>query len=188
MKRVNDLRGQAAVSRTAGAISLSLANGLRARLRYGDKGQSLVELALVLPALLAILLAIFSLGIFLINYQTLTQAVNQGGMALQQVQGMAAQSDPCAVVSANVIMSAGNLQTAGTNGIQLTLQVGANSPVGPSAAAGFSCQGQSGYVSAGQGVAATVTGTYPCAPFTVNGITFFASGCTMKVTSQELMQ
>jgi Flp pilus assembly protein TadG len=188
MKRVNDLRGQAAVSHTAGAISLSLGDRLRARLRHGDKGQSLVEFALVMPVLLAVLLAIFSLGIFLINYQTLTQAVNQGGMALQQVQGMAAQSDPCAVVSANVIMSAGNLQTAGTNGIQLTIQIGANPAYGPKSATGFSCTGQSGYVSAGQGVAATVTGTYPCAPFTVNGITFFASGCTMKVTSQELMQ
>jgi Flp pilus assembly protein TadG len=187
MIRVNDLRGQAAVSRTAGAKSLSLGDGLRTWLRYGDEGQSIVEFALVLPILLAVLLAIFELGIFLINYQTLTQAVNQGGMVLQQGQGMSL-SDPCAAVSTAVLGAAGNLQTAGTKGVQLTIQIGTNPAYGPFSATGFSCTGQSGYVQNGQGVAATVTGTYPCAPFAVNGIKFFTSGCTMKATVQELMQ
>jgi Flp pilus assembly protein TadG len=187
MKRVNDLRGQAAVSHTAGAISLSLGDRLRARLRHGDKGQSLVEFALVMPVLLAVLLAIFSLGIFLINYQTLTQAVNQGGMALQQVQGMAAQSDPCAVVSTAVLGSAGNLQTAGANGIQLQIQIGTNPATGFSSATGFSCAGQSTYVQNGQGVAATVNGTYPCLLATY-GFKFFTSSCKLTATAQELMQ
>jgi Flp pilus assembly protein TadG len=194
MKRVNDLRGQAAVSRTAGAISLSLANGLRARLRYGDKGQSLVEFALVLPALLGVLLAIFELGIFLINYQTLTQSVDQGGVALQEIYSTTFASDPCAAIATAVIGSAGNLQTAGTNGIQLQAQIVNTTTSGTQGtyqstfqpAATFSCGAGSGYVV--QNATATVTGTYPCVPFAVLGIKFFASGCTMKVTSQELIQ
>lgn len=187
MKRVNDMRGQATASRTADAKFLSPGHWLRAWYNSCDKGQAIVEFAIVLPVLLALLLAIFELGIFLINYQTLTQAVNQGGMALQQVQGMPAQSDPCAVVSTAVLASAGNLQTAGSNGIQLTIQIGANPSYGPGSATGFSCTGQSTYVQNGQGVAATVTGTYPCLLATY-GFKFFSSGCKLTAKAQELMQ
>jgi len=187
MKQMIDLRGQAAVSHTADAKSLSPSKWRSARYNFRDKGQAIVEFAIVLPVLLALLLAIFELGIFLINYQTLTQAVNQGGMALQQVQGMPAQSDPCAVVSTAVLASAGNLQTAGANGIQLTIQIGANTAYGPASATGFSCTGQSTYVQNGQGVAATVTGTYPCLLGTY-GFKFFPSGCKLTAKAQELMQ
>jgi Flp pilus assembly protein TadG len=191
MKRENDLRGQAAASSTTGAESPSPAKKHRAWLNSCDRGQSIVEFALVIPVLLAILLAIFELGIFLLNYQTLTQAVNQGGVAIQQLSALPASSggtsDPCASVATAVIGSAGNLQTAGTNGIQLTLQVGANSPVGPSAAAGFSCQDQASAVQAGGTLPITVTGTYPC--FAAGyGFKFLPAGCQMKAKAQELMQ
>jgi Flp pilus assembly protein TadG len=190
MKKVNDLRGQAAVSRTAGAESLSPGNWLRAWHNSRDKGQSLVEFAIVLPILLAVMLVIFEVGIFLLNYQTLTQAVNQGGMTLQQIVGMSGASDPCAAVATAVIGSAGNLQTAGANGIQLQISIGSyTSSTG--AASGFSCGGGSSYVI--QGATASVTGTYPCSSFAVSyfdhqPFKFFASGCTMKATTQEYMQ
>ena len=184
MKRENYLRGQARVSSTAGAESLSLRDRLRAWHNSCDGGQSIVEFALMLPALLAVLLAIFGIGIFLINYETLTQAVNQGGMALQAGEGWSG-NDPCATVSTAVTGVTGNLQTAGANGVQLQVKIGSYTSTFQPAAT-FSCVAGASYASAG--VSATVTGTYPCMPFTVNGVKFFASGCTMKATVQELMQ
>lgn len=191
MKRENDLRGQAAVSSTAGAESLSLGGWLRTWLYSRDKGQSIVEFAIVMPVLLLVLFAIFELGIFLINYQTLTQAVNQGGVQIQQLSGLDAgrggTSDPCASVSTAVLGSAGNLITSGTGGVQLTLQVGSNTPAGPSPAAGFSCQNLAAAVQAGGTLPITVTGTYPCVAASY-GFNFFQNGCLMKVSAQELMQ
>jgi Flp pilus assembly protein TadG len=193
MKRVKHLRGQAAVSHAAGAQSLSPGNWLRGWYNSRDKGQSLVEFAIVMPILLAIMLVIFEVGIFLLNYQTLTQAVNQGGVALQagQSPSSSSSSDPCAWVSSAVIGAAGNLQTAGANGVQLTIQIGTNPAYGPFSATGFSCGSQMTYVQ--EGAMATVTGTYPCSSFAVSyfdhaPFKFFASGCTLKATVQELIQ
>jgi Flp pilus assembly protein TadG len=185
MRKVNDMRGQAAVSRTADAKSLSPGQWLRAWHHSCDKGQSIVEFALVLPILLGVLLAIFELGIFLINYQTLTQAVDQGGMTLQQIVGMAGASDPCAAVGTAVMGSSGNLQTAGSNGIQLQIAIGSYTSTSQPAKTA-TCAAGSSYVT--QGATASVTGTYPCVSFLVNGIKFFPSSCTMKVTTQEYMQ
>lgn len=187
MKKVNDPRGQAAASRTADAKSLSLFGRLHAWHNSRDKGQTIVEFALVMPILLAVLLAIFEIGIFLLNYQTLTQAVNQGGMALQAGQGMSGVSDPCTAVGAAVVGAAGNLKASGTGGIQLQIQIGSHTPTGFSSATGFTCTGQATYVQNGQGVAATVTGTYPCSVITF-GFNFAASGCKMTASVQELMQ
>lgn len=194
MKKVNDPRGQAAASRTAGAQSLSLIGRLHAWHNSRDKGQTIVEFALVMPILLAVLLAIFEIGIFLLNYQTLTQAVNQGGVRIQQLSGLSLNSggtsDPCADVATAVIGSAGNLVTTGTNGIQLKLTVGTNTPAGPSPTVGFSCGSLASAVQTGGGGAAVpviVTGTYPCSVITF-GFNFAASGCKMTASVQELMQ
>ncbi|MGA3010165.1 MAG: TadE/TadG family type IV pilus assembly protein [Terracidiphilus sp.] len=194
MKKVNDLRGQAAVFRSAGADSLSLCGRLRTWLHSRERGQAIVEFAFVIPILLLVLLAIFELGIFLLNYQTLTQAVNQGGVRIQQLSGLPVSSggtsDPCADIATAVIGSAGNLGTTGNNGIQLTLTVGSNTPAGPSPAASFSCGNLASAVQAGGGgtsIPVIVTGTYPCMALTY-GFNFAANGCQMKVTVQELMQ
>ena len=193
MTNVNNLRGQAAVSHAAGAQSLSPGNWLRAWHDFCDKGQSIVEFAIVLPCLMAVLLVIYEVGIFLLNYQTLTQAVNQGGMALQAGQSptSGSGSDHCAWVSSAVLGSAGNLQTTGVNGVQLQIQIGSNAAYGPSSATGFSCGSQMTYVQ--QGAVATVTGTYPCTSFGVSffasgPLNFFTSGCKMSASVQELMQ
>lgn len=194
MKKVSDLRRQAGVSHTTGAESLSPGHWLRAWHNSRDKGQTIVEFALIMPILLAVMLAIFELGILLLNYQTLTQCVDQGGVALQQIVGMGS-TDPCATVSAAVLGTSGNLVTTGANGIQLKIQIvntlGSggttigtyNSTTQP--AATFSCGAAASY--AGAGSTATVTGTYPAAAQTF-GFNFLKSIGNMTVATQELMQ
>lgn len=176
MKTVNDLRGHAVASNSADAKSLSL----RDRLRAGSEGQSLVEFALVLPILLMVLTGIFMIGVIMLNYQTLTQAVNQGGMALQQLPGMTGSSDPCSAVATTINTSAANLNTSS---IQLTVQMGSYTSPTQSASAA-TCAGGASY--AQQGLMGTVTATYPC------NLSFygfqFSSSCKLYATSQELMQ
>ena len=68
--------------------------------RSGNRGQALVEFALVLPPLLLILTGLFSMGIVINQYEVLTNAVGDGARAFalsrdQQNPPLAA-SDKCA--------------------------------------------------------------------------------------------
>jgi Flp pilus assembly protein TadG len=160
----------------------------------GGEGQSLVEFALVLPVLLLIITAIYSLGLFMLNYQTLIHAVDQGGIALELLPNMPASgtypgaTDPCLTVAQAVVGSSGTLVKTGTNGIQLTVTIGSNSygpsaPANSSGTANFSCTDASAY--AVQGATGTVKATYPC-NISIYGIPFNSS-CQISWTSSELM-
>jgi len=196
MKKLSNLCGQAtpllrgfshaSAACRANKKALSVGGRLRAFLRYGGEGQSLVEFALMLPMLLMVLLCIFTVSIFLWNYQQLTYATNQGIVTLQQLPNTSTASDPCAAVATAIIGAAGSLKTTGTAGIQLKLTFGTGTSAvtypssGTSSPTGFTC---SGSTSAVDGVATTLQLTYPCS------LTFYGvkptSNCQLNATETE---
>jgi Flp pilus assembly protein TadG len=58
-----------------------------------EEGQTVIEVALVLPILLGAVMAIYSFGTAFFNLQSLRNAVSQGGQALQIAQSFV--TDPC---------------------------------------------------------------------------------------------
>jgi Flp pilus assembly protein TadG len=86
MKRENDLRGQAAVSSTVGAESLSLAKKLRALLGSDEEGQAIVETALSITVLMMVLTGAFAFCLVFFQELTLQQAVVAGARSLAQNQ------------------------------------------------------------------------------------------------------
>jgi len=84
MKRVSGMHGQdvvvqlgnarATVSCRAGARARLIGGRLRAFLRSSNEGQAAVEFAMMLPFMLMLLGAIFSLGMAASSYQQLGQA------------------------------------------------------------------------------------------------------------------
>jgi Flp pilus assembly protein TadG len=172
-------------SRKAISTSRSIRRTLLHFLVYEGNGQSLVEFALVLPMLLMVLMGIFSVGMFVQNYQQLTYVENQGLITLQQLPDTTAASDPCGAVSTAILGAAAHLTTTGSNGLQVSLKFnteGVSYPAsGTSSATGFSCGAGSAYVYDGQSV--TITVTYPCT-LSVYGVNFTHS-CMLNETETE---
>jgi Flp pilus assembly protein TadG len=104
MKVQKDEHGQTGVlprglNRAAGASrtsvkAQSIDGWLRASFRCGDEGQSLLEMAFVLPVLLMLVMGLFWLGLWIAYYQALTQAVGAGGQVLAHDRGNS--TNPCA--------------------------------------------------------------------------------------------
>lgn len=190
MKKLSDLRGQAMVlllgycrAAAPGRAGAQFRSGgrLRAFLRSGSEGQSIMEFAFVVPILMTVLTGIVVIGFVMQNYQQLTNVENQGMITLQQLPDTAAASDPCNAVATAIIGAAANLKTSGTSGIQMSLSFGTGSSTvyyptsGTTSPTGFTCQGGSTYVV--QGEPASLTVTYPSSFFgfklTPNGLLSF---------------
>lgn len=123
-----------------------------------EEGQSLVEFALVAPILIAVVMAIFELGIAFNNQLTLTQAVGAGAQRLQTIRTATnISSDPCAAVLSVIEGAAPQLSPS-----SITLTVTANG----TQLGGTSCSGDQSDLA--QGAPVTVEATYPC------NITLFA--------------
>jgi Flp pilus assembly protein TadG len=76
------------------------------RLR-GESGQALVEFALVLPALMAILLGIIQFGVVFKDYLTLTDAVREGARKAAVSRNRVGRDD---YVKSEVVKSGADLQ------------------------------------------------------------------------------
>jgi Flp pilus assembly protein TadG len=150
-----------------------------------DGGQSLIEFALAAPAMLLVLLGIFTFGIVINNYLTLTEAVNVGGRALAISRSSAL--DPCATTVAAVQAAAPNLNAATMSFTFKIYTAAAASTTYP----GTSCSsanyttGAAGNMTQGQ--AAQVTVTYPCS-LSVYGINYGPSTCNLTAQTTELVQ
>jgi Flp pilus assembly protein TadG len=82
---------------------------IKTKQRLSDqRGQTMAELALVLPILLVLLLGIAQFGIAFNNYVTLTDAVRAGA---RKAAVSRSASDPAGACRAQVIASAGSLNT-----------------------------------------------------------------------------
>jgi Flp pilus assembly protein TadG len=157
----------------------SLGERVWTRLRTGNDGGALVEFALVLPMLLLLLTGMFSFGIALNNYLTLTDATSIGARYLATDRGV--DLDPCA---ASVAIAKGT--AFGLNPATLSFTFVINGTTYP----GLSCNSTSLTTGAAgnmvQGTAAQVTITYPCS-LGVYGKNYIP-GCTLTAQTTELIQ
>lgn len=133
-----------------------------------EDGNSLIEFTLTLPILMAVLTAIFQLGIAFNNQLELTQGVGAAGQYLQVRRG--STTDPCqdamtTITNASPMLNASN--------ITLTLTMNGNSPV-----SGSSCAGDQSELASQAPV--TVNATYPCS-ISIYGFNFSP---TCKLTAQ----
>jgi len=129
--------------------SLSASRRLRALLRSADQGGALVEMALVVPVLMALLTGIFAVGLTMNTQVNLTQAVGVGANYLQQIRTTTA--DPCGDVLTAMKNAAPGL-VASKISLTLTMSGGTGT--------GSTCASAAGDL--GQGLPQTVYATYPC--------------------------
>jgi Flp pilus assembly protein TadG len=163
--------------------------------RAGDKGQSLVETALVLPVLLMFLLGILLCAITFYNYLTLTRAVTASASDLQNGGtgniGPALPSpytDPCTLVTTKTAGYALGLNSANitytiilNNTSVYPLETGVSTV--PTTQGAFACTNA---LPLSSGTWATVIATYPCffsIPTFQNGGSAGASSCNLRAIS-----
>jgi Flp pilus assembly protein TadG len=159
--------------------SQSQAQQLWDRLRNGHDGNALVEFAVVLPMLLVLVTGMFSFGIALNNYLTLTDATSIGARFLATDRGL--NLDPCA---ASVAIIKGT--AFGLNPASLTFTFAINGTTYPGASCNSASLTAGAAGSMVQGTAAQVTVTYPCS-LGVYGKNYIP-GCTLTAQTTELIQ
>lgn len=151
---------------------------LRAFFRAGDEGSALVEIALIMGPLLAIITAICTFAIAFNNQLTLTQAVGSGAQYLQLIR--TSTTDPCADTLTAIEAAAPTLKAASIN---ITVTMNGVTPT----QTGNSCSGGQTNLVAGQPI--TVYATYPCvlSIMPLGYGTQFLSNCQLqaKVTEYE---
>ena len=142
--------------------------------RRGEEGGALVELAMTLPILLAILTGIVSFGIAFSNQLSLTQGVGTGAQYLQQIR--TTTTDPCADTLNAITQSTPTLKKAN---ITLTVNINGTNY------SGSSCSGGASTLSQAQNKPVTVTAFYPC-NLSIYGVSL-SSSCKLgaQVTEYE---
>ncbi len=160
---------------------------------HGQKGQSLVEFALVLPILLALLIGVVVFGIALNHYLVLTNATTAGVQALSIARGQTI--NPCTTVTGPFYGAAPNLTQAnllftititpppGGSGTSYTL-VSLSRPPPRAQPRSTTMPPASDLI---QNYTATVTVTYPC-NLTFLGFNFAPGGCTLTAQTAEVVQ
>jgi Flp pilus assembly protein TadG len=145
-----------------------------------DRGQAVVEFALVLPVLLLLILGIIKGGILYNNYLQLTDAVRSGARALAIERG---QTSPCGDAAGSVITAAGGL-----NGNQITMTMtenpDPNSP--PSTYTSVGTSGSGTCPTLVSGSATTLKATYPC-DLAFLGVDFIP-GCKLSASATERVE
>jgi Flp pilus assembly protein TadG len=122
---------------------------LRALLRSGEEGSALVEIALTLPIMMAVLTAICTFAIGFNNQLTLTSAVGTGAQYLALIRSTT--SDPCADTLTAIEGAAPSLK-----GSNISLSFNLNGTT----VTGSSCPGDQKYLVEQEPI--TVSATYPC--------------------------
>jgi Flp pilus assembly protein TadG len=138
----------------------------------GERGQSMVEFALVVPILLMLVTAIVSFGIVMQNSLALTNGVNIGAQQLAMSRGQT--TDPCATASAAIESAAPNLSASS---LSFTFVINGSTYSSASCTAGAA--------NMAAGASAQVTVTYPCS-FRIYGTTF--PSCTLTGQTAEMIQ
>jgi Flp pilus assembly protein TadG len=168
----------------------SLSGPGRRLLTDGEQGGALVEMALVLPIMLAMLTSIFSFSVVLYQKLQLGEAVSNAGRVMALERG---DTDPCAT-TANAIYAAAPALAKANMTITFTLG-GTNT--GGSVTGGTSYGGTKGTApsctAAGNGGAAAlqagwpaeVQATYPCSWFVYNAK---LGSCSVTTQVTEVIQ
>jgi Flp pilus assembly protein TadG len=151
-------------------IFLSIGRGRRVHTGRAERGQSAVELALVLPFLFLVVLGIFKFGVVYNNYIQLTNAVDSGARLFAIERG---QLNPCTDTVA-AMSQATNLNN---QQLGITITTGGSSYVWANGApqAGATC------MTLTANSPATVTATYPC-DLKIFNLSF---SCSLSVSATE---
>ena len=163
------------VARSGGRRSL--------RAVFGERGQALVEFAIVLPVLMLLIVGIVKGGLLYNNYLQLTDAVRSGARQLAIERG---QTSPCGD-AANEVLSGATGLTSSNVAITMTENPEAT---GDSPGATYQTTGAPSGTGACpftlvSGSAATLTATYPC-DFNILG--FQLATCTLKASATERVE
>ncbi len=157
MKQVNDPHKQvmacqhgysrvASMCKTSGK-AWSLGCRFFARLRSDDKGQNLVELALLAPVLLLLVTGVFSIGMGMIVYEQLGEAAFAGDQSMSQFEGVTG-TDLCgkAYTAVATVLSAPSWSAANLAKVKFsaTLGNGGTTTTIPQSSGSFSCSGNLG--------------------------------------------
>ena len=162
---------RAAKATEAQAETRSPGRRRRALLRSGEQGQSMVEFALVMPAMLAVITATFTIGIAFYQQMTLNSAVSAAAMDVQTIRQTT--SDPCKD-TLTALEAAAPSFTAAKIGLTVTINGAAQT--------GYTCTSATSTLVAAQGQPVTVTATYPCFLSIMNAGygTHFVSNCQLS--------
>jgi Flp pilus assembly protein TadG len=127
----------------------SVGGRLLALLRRGDEGQALVELALALPILMALVMGLASIGMGMIVYEQLGEAAFAGDQAMASNEGVfdpgtTTQTDIClkAYTAVTTVLAAPAWSTANLGKITYSAtlyKAGVATPIPPSTGS-FSCK------------------------------------------------
>jgi Flp pilus assembly protein TadG len=150
----------------------------------GQRGQALVEFALVLPVLMLVLVGIIKGGMLYNNYLSLTDAVRSGARQLAIERG---QSSPCGDAANEVISSASGLTSSN---ISITMTENPEASGDPAGATYTTTGSPTGTGACPftlvSGSAATLTATYPC---DLQILWFnFASTCQLSASATERVE
>ena len=164
---------------TSSAQASSAKRSILARIRRfrdsGTTGSALVEMALSLPIMLAVLTGIFAFSIALYQKLELAEAVSNGGRVLASARG---QNDPCALANTAINAAAPTL-----NSTNITLTFVLNGVT----TNGKTCAGSGGAANPNMVVGgnAKVTATYPCV---INAYKYSYGSCTLTSAITEIVQ
>jgi Flp pilus assembly protein TadG len=186
-----DDAGSHAYDRQAGAAEPAPPRDPAARARprgglrraFGQRGQALVEFAIVLPVLMLIILGIVKGGILYNNYLQLTDAVRSGARQLAIERG---QTGPCGDAANEVITAASGLSSSN---VAITMTENPEATGDPAGASYTTTGAPSGTGSCPftlvSGSATTLTATYPC-DFNILGIQL--ATCTLSASATERVE
>jgi Flp pilus assembly protein TadG len=162
----------------------------REKLASGEEGGTIIEMALVMPIMLAMLTSIFSFSVVLYQKLQLGEAVSNAGRVMALERG---DTDPCAT-TANAIYAAapalakanmtltftlGGTNTAGT--VSGGTSYGGTKGTAPSCTAA----GNGGAAALQSGWPAEVQATYPCSWFVFNAK---LGSCSITTQVTEVIQ
>jgi len=175
------------------ASRMTASRGLRIRawssarkvLAGDERGQALLEFALVSLVLFLILIGIIQFGFVFNNYIALTNATSIGAQALSVARSNTAITDPCAYAAQTIQQASPFLKTTSAGGLTFSITIyaaGATPSTPSSGVASPSCKTST--LAAGD--EAAVTAFYPC-NLNVYG-TKFASNCSLAAQTVEVVQ
>ncbi len=158
---------------------------MRNYFRRSEDGQSLVEFAFALPAVMVLMTGVFAFGIAIANYVQLTNATSAAAMQLSISRGQLASPnyDPCATAVA-VVQGAAPMLTAANLKYAFVLNGTTYASNTTSCTSSSETTGAAANLVSGQSI--TVTVTYPCslAIFRANNF----PNCVLTAKSSELVQ
>ena len=129
---------------------------LRSRLRSDSEGSAIIEMALIVPMMMALILGMFSFGIILNNYLLVTSAAGAGARALALSRG-SGLADPCAIAVTAAKNAAPTLRQDGMTPSIIWTTVNASGTATPTSYTTGSCPGLASQLSEGDNIQMSIT-------------------------------